>query len=289
MTFRSFAKINLHLQVMGRREDGYHELETLFQSVDLADLVTLELNASDIRLTVSEGEAPAGAANLAYSAAQRFLQRWAPDAGLRIDLKKRIPVGGGLGGGSSNAATVLVGLQRLLGEPAQRGDLLDLAAGLGADVPYFLWGGTALGLGRGDRIEPLPELAERPIWLVTPPLRVSTAEVFGDLTLGESTARSWRGDGSKIGDLGWRHVEQGWNDLQETVLDRFPVMRDVYNVLVEAGATVVRLSGTGATLFALFESGVQTSALATVLPSGSRVVQTRTLTRASLDRLRVVQ
>ncbi len=143
-TFRSFAKINLHLQVVGRRADGYHELVTVFQTVDLSDLLTLELRGADVQLNVSEGDAPGGEENLAYQAAQEFLQRWAPAAGLRMDLKKRIPVGGGLGGGSSNAATVLLGLQRILGVPASRENLQELASQLGADVPYFLWGGTAL-------------------------------------------------------------------------------------------------------------------------------------------------
>jgi len=257
--------------------------------VDLTDLVTLELTGAGVELTVSEGRAPAGEANLAHQAAQGFVRRWAPDTGVHVDLQKRIPIGGGLGGGSSNAAAVLLGLQEMLGAPASRGELLDLAGELGADVPYFLWGGTALGRGRGDRIQPLPDLEERPIWLVTPPIGISTAEVFGALRLEDSAAKSLHFADSGTRSLAWHHVERGWNDLEETVMARFPVMRDVYNVLVEAGATVVRLSGTGATLFAFFKGAAETSRLATELPSGSRVVETKTLTRSSLDRLRVVR
>ena len=274
---------------MGRRDDGYHELVTVFQTVDLTDLLTLELGGCDLELTVSEGDAPAGEDNLAYQAARGFLERWAPGAGLRIELKKRIPIGGGLGGGSSNAATVLLGLREMLGTPASRDDLLDLARQLGADVPYFLWGGTACGRGRGDQIESLPDLEERSVWLVTPAIEISTAEVFGDLRAEGSVVRPTYVDDGFTHDLDWQAMESGWNDLEQTVMSRFPQMRDVYNALVEAGATVVRLSGTGATLFAFFEDETEPGGLATELPFGSRVVQTRTLTRSSLDRLFVVR
>lgn len=287
-TFRSFAKINLHLQVVGRRADGYHELVTVFQTVDLSDLLTLELRGADVQLNVSEGDAPGGEENLAYQAAQGFLQRWAPAAGLRMDLKKRIPVGGGLGGGSSNAATVLLGLQRILGVPASREDLQELASQLGADVPYFLWGGTACGRGRGDQIEPLQDLEERAVLLVTPPIEISTAEVFGQLRTGKSAVGLANVEWGWARDSGWSGMDRGRNDLEQIVMTRFPVMRDVYNALVEAGATVVRLSGTGATLFAFFEDDTEPGGLAAEFPFGSRVVQARTLKRSSLDRLLVV-
>ena len=288
-TFRSFAKINLHLQVMGRRDDGYHELLTVFQTVDLTDLLTLELVGSDIQLVVSEGNAPEGPENLIYRAAQGFLERWAPAAGVRVDLKKRIPIGGGLGGGSSDAATVLLGLQKMLATPASRDDLLDLASQLGADVPYFLWGGTACGRGRGDWIECLPDLEERPVCLVTPPIEISTAEVFGALQASDEPLRPEYVHEEWTQGPDWHAMDLGWNDLEQRVMNRFPVMRDVYNALVEAGASVVRLSGTGATLFAFFEGGTEPPGLLAKLPSGSRVVQTRTLTRSSLDRLFVVR
>jgi 4-diphosphocytidyl-2-C-methyl-D-erythritol kinase len=289
-TYRSFAKINLHLEIKGRRSDGYHDLETVFQTVDLSDRVTIEVTeGGGVDLSVSEGRAPSDETNLAHRAAVAFLRSWAPGSGVQLDLRKRIPIGGGLGGGSSNAATVLMGLQEILGVPKSRQGLVDVASGLGADVPYFLWGGTALGRGRGDEIEPLSELAERTLWLITPPIEISTAEVFGGLRIRNSASgrevlgRPW------LDSLDWQNLAEGRNDLEEPVLTGFPMMRDVYNVLVEAGATMVRLSGTGATWFALFENASATDELATRLPIGSRVVQTRTLTRSSLDRLRVVR
>jgi 4-diphosphocytidyl-2-C-methyl-D-erythritol kinase len=286
--YRSFAKVNLHLQVVARRPDGYHELETLFQTVALCDLLTLALTAGDIDLQVTAGEAPAGEANLAFRAARQFLERYAPAVGVRIELEKRTPVGGGLGGGSSNAATVLLALQNLIGEPAESQEMLDLASGLGADVPYFLVGGTALGRGRGDRLTELAELPERSICLVTPPISISTAEIFDRLDLSELCSPP-----NQIGDLAmremsWSSIETGWNDLETTVMRCYPMVRDVYNALVEGGATLVRLSGTGATVFAFFRKPPEISELTSKLPRGSRVVHTRTLNRSSLDRLRVV-
>jgi 4-diphosphocytidyl-2-C-methyl-D-erythritol kinase len=286
--YRSFAKINLHLQVLARRPDGYHELETLFQSIALCDLLSLELSSGRIDLQVTAGEAPAGEANLAFRAARVFLERYAPDVGVQIELEKRLPIGGGLGGGSSNAATVLLAMQELLGKPVRREELLDLARGLGADVPYFLVGGTALGRGRGDRLTALVDLPERSIFLVTPPVSISTAEIFGRLDLSELRAPRIQIDGSTISEMSWSLIETGWNDLETTVMRCYPVVRDVYNALVEGGATLVRLSGTGATVFAFFRKPPEISALTSKLPGGSRVVHTRTLNRSSLDRLRVV-
>ncbi len=278
----------MHLQVLARRPDGYHELETLFQSVALHDLLTLELTSGKIDLQVTGGDAPAGEANLAFRAARGFLESFAPAVGVRIELEKRTPIGGGLGGGSSNAATVLLAMKDLLGRPAQREELLDLARGLGADVPYFLVGGTALGRGRGDQVTGLADLPERSICLVTPPIFISTAEIFGRLKVSELCSPRMQIDDSGFKKMSWSSIEAGWNDLEATVMRCYPAVRDVYNALVEGGATLVRLSGTGATVFAFFRKPPEISELTSKLPRGSRVVQTRTLNRSSLDRLRVV-
>ena len=274
--------------MLARREDGYHELETLFQSVADADLLTLELTSGEIDLTVKGGAAPTGGANLATRAAKDFLRRWAPDVGVRIELDKSTPIGGGVGGGSSNAATVLLALRDLLGRPAQTADLNDLAAGLGADVPFFLLGGTALGRGRGDELTPLADLPERSIWLITPPVAISTAEMFGRLVVADLADRSPLFDDARLGKLDWDLVERGWNDFEETVMECYPVVRDVYNALVEGGATLVRLSGTGATMFAFFNQPPDICALSRRLPEGSRCIQTSTLNRSSLGKLGVV-
>lgn len=289
-TYRSFAKINLHLEVLGRREDGYHQLRTIFQTVDLCDLLTIELTDGGVELEAEEEKVPSGADNLAYQAATAFLERWAPDRGVRMRLRKNIPVGGGLGGGSSNAATVLKGLQELLGSPAPAGDLTIVARSLGADVPYFLVGGTAMGTGRGDEIEALEELPETEIWLVTPAVSISTAEVFArfaKLTPKAGISSIDPPVEGKISD--WLESGNGWNDLQDLVVSHYPEVEAVYNALREAGASEVKLSGSGATLFARFSDQSVSRELVRHLPPTSELVRARTLNRASCQRLRIVQ
>lgn len=274
---------------MGRRPDGYHALETVFQSVELADLLSFEATDSGVDLEILEGDVPGGSTNLAYRAAIGYLRRWAPRAGVRIGLRKLIPVGGGLGGGSSNAATVLLALRDVFGVPTSRKELLPVARQLGADVPYFLVGGTALGTGRGDEIEPLPDLPERSIFLVTPAVRIPTVSVFDQLS--DPSGDSGTSSKSEIAAIvrDWQAVSRGWNDLEPTVLAGYGQVQHVYNVLVESGAAVVRLSGSGATLFVLFREDIGSSRLIERVPADCTVVRTRTLTRSALERLRAVQ
>jgi 4-diphosphocytidyl-2-C-methyl-D-erythritol kinase len=298
-TYRSFAKINLHLQVDGKLGEGYHRLRTVFQTVELHDLVTVERRAAPgVELAVPDGGAPADASNLAHRAAAAVLERWAPDAGLAIILRKRIPAGGGLGGGSSNAATVLVGACEVLGLDPPAAELRALARSLGADVPYFLVGGTALGLGRGDEIVPLPEMEEEEVVLATPRVEVSTAEIFRALDAGEGGAATGGaaprplpaalldfvqgGPCPGIAGLG------GFNELEATVLERVPAVRSVYNALRRAGADCVRLSGSGATVFACFARAAQGDEIGSHLPDDAMVYVTRTLSRSATLRARAV-
>jgi len=289
-TYRSFAKINLHLEVLGKRKDGYHQLRTVFQTVDLCDLVTIELSDGGVELDVEEEKVPSGPENLAHKAATAFLERWAPARGVRIRLRKTIPVGGGLGGGSSNAATVLLALQELLDSPAPPRELGSVARSLGADVPYFLIGGTALGTGRGDEIETLEELPETEIWLVIPPVSISTAEVFAQFA--ELTPKAGKSSIESLAEgriSSWLASGKGWNDLQELVVSRYPEVGAVYNALCEAGASEIKLSGSGATLFARFSDPCVSRHLARHLPPASGLVRALTLTRSSCQRLRLVK
>jgi len=256
-TFRSYAKINLHLQVCGRRPDGYHELRTVFQTIDLCDELEIEVDSEgtedSVEIEILEGLCPVGPENLAVRAAKEFVSRW-PIGGVRIGLRKRIPMGGGLGGGSSNAATVLLGLRELTGTPEDRGDLWPIARGLGADVPYFLVGGTALGFGRGDEVVALPELPETELLLLTPDVHVSTAEVFDQLAADRQVLHDGAlpptiatllisGRTPTWGDL------VGWNDLQGPVLERYPEVREACDNLQKKVFMGARLSGSGSTLF----------------------------------------
>jgi 4-diphosphocytidyl-2-C-methyl-D-erythritol kinase len=287
----SYAKVNLHLQVVGKRGDGYHELRTVFQTVDLADELTVELDAgaagAGVRLRVEGADLSAGPDNLAHRAAARFLARWAPGHGVALTLRKRIPMGAGLGGGSSNAAAVLRGLQRALGEPARGDELWLLARELGADVPYFLLGGTALGMGRGDEVLPLPDLPPRRLWLVLPPIHVATAALFGDLA--ELTPRPFD---PRImlpvqrGELGWETFAYAANDLEAAVFRRWPELAALHAALVTAGL-VARLSGSGAAFWAM-EAGESTGGAEGTgerlrslrLPQGTRIERVRTVSRA---------
>jgi 4-diphosphocytidyl-2-C-methyl-D-erythritol kinase len=227
---------------------------------------------------------------LAFRAARLYLERWAPDSGVEIQLRKRIPIGGGLGGGSSNAATVLLGLRQIFREPTSAADLHELARQLGADVAFFLVGGTALGTGRGDKIAPLADLPEKEIWLATPPVSISTARIFADYDRLTAQGRISSMGPLALGEaIGWQEVERGRNDLEPVVLSAYPVVRDLYNALVRAGAREVRLTGSGATVVAWFDDPRGSAAPLASFPVDTRIVRTRTLTRASFQRLQVVE
>ncbi len=287
----SRAKVNLHLQVIGRRGDGYHELRTIFQEVDLADELTLELGEPGVRLAVEGAALSAGSDNLAHRAASGFLARWGAGRGVSIALRKRIPLGGGLGGGSSNAAAVLLALQRLLGEPAPPDELWQLARELGADVPFFLVGGTALGVGRGDEVIPLPDLPSRELWLVLPAVHVSTAEAFADL--GELTGKPFDPRILALvqrGELGWEAFAHAANDFEAAVFRRWPELAALHADLASTGA-VARLSGSGAALWLTDFGGEGGGGIplgerlrGLRLPEGTRIERVRTVARASTSR-----
>ena len=268
--------------MIGRRADGYHELRSLFQSIDLADGVRCRLEARPgVRLEVVEGVAPGGRENLMVRAAEAFAARWAPELGVAMELAKRVPMGGGLGGGSGNAATVLRALRDLTGRPERLEELWPVARELGADVPFFLVEGTALGFGRGDEVVPVPDLPETELWLAVPSLHISTADAFARLP--EPSAEPLAPavlalvHGAPAAPL--ESLAAG-NDFEAHVRRWYPVIDDVYNSLLEAGAKVVRLSGTGASLFAIFDEGSQPGDAN--LPAGTSLLPTRTLSRTSI-------
>lgn len=286
-TYRSFAKVNLHLEVLGRRPDGFHELRTSFQTVSLHDQLEIAPAETGISLEVSGIATPTGPENLVYRAAAAYLERWG-GGGVALRLRKRIPVGGGLGGGSGNAATALLALRDLHGEPQRVDDLMPVAAGLGADVPFFLVGGTAIGLDRGDRILPAPDLEEQEIWIVSPPVSVSTAAVFAAYEPRERPARSSVVDDLLAGRLHRPADAVGGNDLERTVRRLFAPIDVVYTALVQSGAERVQVSGSGGSMFAFYASPPEESVLASSLPSGSGIYRARTLMRQTIEERRVV-
>lgn len=283
---RSYAKINLGLEVLGVRQDGYHELRTLFQSVDLHDDLSLRLAPGGrITLHCEHPGVPNGDANLAFRAARELLGWVKRKEGVEITLTKRIPVGGGLGGGSSNAAATLIALDRGLKLGLGAVGLLPLARRLGADVPYFLVGGTALGLARGDEVYPLARQLRAHVVIADPERPVSTAAVFRRLDA-RLTAREnsrsifYFGSSDLEGDAGYRALV---NELEDAALEEAPDLRDalrrVRGVLSEAGARHMALSGSGSTYFGLFaESRRAQKAVAALRALGFRALRCRTLT-----------
>lgn len=285
LRLRSFAKINLGLEVLGLRQDGYHELRTLFQSIDLHDDLTLRLTkAGRIRVRCDHPGVPKDGTNLAHRAARDLLEWAKRGEGVEIGIRKRIPVAGGLGGGSSNAAVVLLGLDRALGLGLGPSGLHPLARRLGADVPYFLHGGTALGLARGDEVYPLARQLRAHVVLVDPGRPVSTAAVFkridAQLTPRENSRSIFYFVSSDLeGEAGYRSLT---NDLEQAALEEAPELQDavgrIRGVLGEAGARLRALSGSGSTYFGLFtESRRARRAVAALRAQGFRAHGCRTL------------
>jgi 4-diphosphocytidyl-2-C-methyl-D-erythritol kinase len=249
----SFAKVNLSLRVLGKRRDGFHELDTLFQTVDLTDSLVFE-ESDRFEFSCDHPGVPAGEENLVVRGARRLAAALHEPVRGRIHLSKRIPAGGGMGGGSSNAASALLGLTALWRVPVEGDLLVSVAAGLGSDVPFFLFGGTARGTGRGERIEPLEDAGPASLLLLFPPWPVPTAEVFrilGAPPLSESAEltdrerpRNLRGSGA--GPFPDRNDLEG---AAERLRGELAVLR---NALTDAGATQARLSGSGSTLFGVF-------------------------------------
>lgn len=286
-TLPAFAKVNLSLRVLGRRPDGYHEIRTIFQTITLHDRLTFRPTAGeDFRLLCSDPSLPTGEENLVVRAASALRGRYGVRRGAQVELAKVIPAGGGLGGGSADAAAALVGLACLWGVAAEGGGLRELAAGLGADVPFFLTGGTALGTGTGADIEPLPDAPTSHLVVVTPPAQVSSAEAYKSLkapalTKGESAASlSVSHSGADF------PVSSQWdavNDFERAVLPAYPEIARARERLAGEGARPSMLSGSGASVFGVFadEEAARRAAASLGDEPGWRVFQCEALTRAA--------
>jgi 4-diphosphocytidyl-2-C-methyl-D-erythritol kinase len=256
----SFAKINLILRVLGKRRDGYHTLETVFQTVDLHDELTLRFFPADhfhLILNIGDSDIPPDSSNLIYRACHLFHDAYSFSGRVEVDIVKRIPLQAGLGGGSSNAATILIALSRHFGWPLSRAELLKLARKLGSDVPFFLYGGTALGTGRGEKIRQLPDWPGLPVLLVHSEYPSSTPAVYR--AFDDANLLTQPRDSIKI------HFDQRpeslrelvsliENDLERVVFALNPELDSIKKQLAETGAVTVSLTGSGSTLFALYDS-----------------------------------
>lgn len=253
------AKLNLRLKVLGREPGGMHSLETIFARLALADMVTVQLSAGShaLRLTGDESLVAAcgpAESNLALRAAQMYADVTGWPRGFEIEIEKRIPVRAGLGGGSADAAAVLLALQALSPEPVQSQDLLPIAASLGADVPFMVTGsGTALAWGRGDRMLTVPGLPPRDVLLLTPRFSVSTREAYEwlDATTTGTAAPPVALDHAILSD--WDALAPyAENDFEVPVISRHPEIAEMLASLSLAGATIARMSGSGSSVFGVF-------------------------------------
>ena len=256
LSLPSFAKVNLHLRVLGKRENGFHDIFTVFQTVSLHDEIAFERVGSGIVLECDDPSFPTDRGNLIVRAAERLRSEFGVSEGARIRIEKRIPMGGGLGGGSSNAAAALIGLSRIWGIEADISDLKRIGSTLGSDVPFFLEGGTAIGFGRGTEIEPTADINAERMLIVTPEVHVSTAAAYARLgaenLTNEASNRILRVCRSEAESPDFLHAA-ATNDFEKTVFAEYPEIGRVKRTLRELGATRVMMSGSGASVFAIFD------------------------------------
>jgi 4-diphosphocytidyl-2-C-methyl-D-erythritol kinase len=288
----AFAKVNLRLDILGKRPDNYHELRTIFQTISLHDELRLRASkAPGICLTI-QGSASLSLEpvrkNLVYVAVDALRRELGIRSGVEIELRKKIPAGRGLGGGSSDAAAALLGYLRLTRCTIPAPRLMEIAASLGADVPFFLFGGRALGIGRGDEIYPLPDISKLALLVVSPrDIHVPTPDAYRwikatALTKNRATPKLW-----KFCALCWSAQGSGLsNDFEKPVFRRHPRLAQIKRALLQRGAAEASLAGSGSAVFGVFPS----PALARRAAVGFQDEQTFVCETISRDRyLRKVQ
>ncbi|HWW18713.1 MAG TPA: 4-(cytidine 5'-diphospho)-2-C-methyl-D-erythritol kinase [Candidatus Saccharimonadales bacterium] len=256
----AFAKVNLRLDILGKRPDTYHELRTIFQTISLHDDLRLRASkSSGICLTI-QGNDPLSLEpvrkNLVYAAVDALRRELEIRPGVEIDLRKNIPARRGLGGGSSDAAAALRGYLQLTRRKIPASRLMEIAASLGADVPFFLFGGRALGIGRGDEIYPLPDIPKLALLVVSPnDIHVPTADAYRwlrapALTKTRSASKLW-----KFCSLSWSTQGSGLsNDFERPVFQRHPRLAQIKRALLQRGAAEASLAGSGSAVFGVFPS-----------------------------------
>lgn len=273
------AKINLGLEVLRRRPDGYHDIRTLYQWIDIHDTIEIRsLAGPRIKLSGDDRSISWDETNLVYRAAEAVRRKSGRSEGVEIIVTKRIPAGGGFGGGSSDAAATLLGLDRFWELGLGREALHDLARELGMDVPYFLVGGLCLGEDRGDRLTPLPDMPPKWLVCVLPPFAISTSLIYG--SLGESALTS-EDKASKITRfLETRESGSLANALEETIFRFFPQLREIKGFLQDQGAVLSLVTGSGSGVFGLFEDRGGAERCRAALEGRFRAVVTATMSRA---------
>ncbi len=255
ITLNAHAKINLSLDVLNKRDDGYHNLKMIMQTLQLHDIITIQEIESGIEIECEAPYVPTSNSNIAYKAAEKVIQEYGLNAGVRIKIEKKIPVAAGLAGGSTDAAAVLKGMNELFGIGLDQQRLMDIGKTIGADVPYCIVGGTALAEGIGEIITPLPKMEAIPVILIKPRFGVSTASVFKSLQLDKIPYRP-KTD-MLIDALEKRDIkfigENLCNVLESVTVERYPLIDKIKKDLITKGSIGSIMSGSGPTVFGLFE------------------------------------
>jgi 4-diphosphocytidyl-2-C-methyl-D-erythritol kinase len=258
ITLPAFAKINWSLRVLGKRTDGYHEIDTVFQTISLHDSITITPTGENrIVLSCDDRSLPSGERNLVWRAAAALRVRCAIQNGVRIRLEKRIPVHAGLGGGSADAAATLLGLAYLWNATITEDELLELAAGLGADVPVFLYGGTARGTGTGTEIAPLSDAADKLLLVVKPNANISTSKAYEALKAAALTTSEGNNilSSSQRSDFSAGFSSDALqNDFDAVAFQLEPEIKRAKAALMKAGASAALLAGSGAAVFGVFDN-----------------------------------
>ncbi len=280
MILKAHAKINLSLDIVGKRDDGYHLLEMVMQSLDLHDEVVITEIAKGITLTCDKSYVPEDQRNIAYKAARLLMDEKKIKTGVAIQITKNIPVAAGLGGGSSDAAAVLKGMNELFNLNMAQNELMALGLQLGADVPYFLVGGTALCKGIGEEVIPLKPFKDQVILLVKPSFGVSTKEAYGLFSMDKVKRHV---DTLELieamNNLDYQKISYFQRNLLENVvLRKYPMLKNVKKTLKRYGASTSLMSGSGSTIYGIFENQNAAENAATALDKGGNtVILTKTI------------
>jgi 4-diphosphocytidyl-2-C-methyl-D-erythritol kinase len=284
ITLISPSKVNLFLEVLGRRDDGYHEICSIAALTELCDTIILERRTCGITITAKDPRVPPGPENLCYRAADLLLRHSGVHGGVSIRIEKHIPVAGGMGGGSSNAAATLWGLNLLYDLGWPREELTHLGAELGSDVPLFFCRGAAFIRGRGERVEELAALMPRWLVIANPGIEISTASVYRRLRLpltSDKTGFTMRG----LVETGQEEaaLSHCFNRLEDVVLEAYPVVAGLKQRLALLGASPVLVSGSGPTVFGMMrEADMAKQVASSLVESGIAAVACRTLGRNPL-------
>lgn len=256
LTLSSPAKLNLRLDVLGKRPDGYHELLMLMERIDLEDEIEIKVVEKGISLSCDDSSIPEGDANIAFRAIKEILAYSSRNVGVEVKIKKQIPIASGMGGGSSNAATVIKGVNQLLKLKLPKEKLMVIGAKLGADVPFFLFEGPAIASGIGDQLKKVKKIPKMSLVVVNPGIPVSTEWVYKSLNVnGNGNGHNGNGKPQEIPNTFNTKkdvVKILNNDLEKVTIKEFPIIAEIKKLLLSHGALASQMTGSGPTVFGIF-------------------------------------